>query len=219
MHLIARQLYFAPFAAVILSVFTVSAWAYDGRTVDQEISTDGAHSVQIKQRIGDLVIRGGGGDSMRVEVQVRCAGSGTPDCRHAAAKVRIDWGRKGSRLEVRIIGTSRLSSRHIRITTTVKMPDTLPLETDTAIGNVTISDLKSDIEVDIGEGDAELTLKKKVVRRINLDVGVGDARIVLAGTQINDSGKVLDAVDWSNPEGKTLVEVDVGIGDAVVTLE
>jgi|GEM_PF-4326372 len=219
MYLAPRQLFFAPFAVAILSVFTVSAWAYDGRTVDQEISTDGARSVQIKQRIGDLAIRGGGGDSVRIEVQVRCAGTGTPDCRHAAAKVRIDWGRKGSRLEVRIIGTSRFSSRHIRINTTVKMPDTLPLETDTAIGNVTISDLKSDIEVDIGEGDAELTLKKKVVRRVNLDVGVGDARIVLGGTQIDDSGKVLDAVDWSNPEGKTLVEVDVAIGDAVVKLE
>lgn len=193
--------------------------AYDGRTVQQTISTDGVHSVQVKQRIGNLEIRGAGGDSMEVEVKVTCAGANAPDCRHAAAKVRVDWGRKGSRLEVNVVGTSRLSSRHIRIYTTVKMPRTLPLETDTAIGNVTIKDMESDIEVDVGEGDATLTLKKKIVRRVNLDVGVGDARIHLGGTQIDNSGKVLDAVDWSNPEGKTLVEVDVAIGNAVVRLE
>ena len=213
------NLFATPLLVAFLALVAAPALGYDGRTVNHDIKTEDVRSVKIKQRIGDLAIQGGGSDTLAIEIQVQCAGSNTTDCRRAAAKVRVEWRRRGSRLDVRVLGSSRFSSRHIRIDTTIKMPNTLPLETDTAIGDVTIADLKSDIEVDIGEGNAKLTLKRKVVRRVNLDVGVGDARILLGGTQIDDSGKVLDAVDWTNPEGKTIVEVDVGIGDAVVTLE
>jgi hypothetical protein len=209
-------------AALLLPLATLIAaplHSYDGRTVEEQIPAEGVRSVQVKQRIGDLTIRGTDGDTLRVTAAVRCAVSEDGDCRHAATKVRVDWSRKGSRLEIEVRGTSRLSARHIRVETTVEMPRTLPLETDTASGDVTISKLESDIEVDIGEGNAELTLQQSVVRRVNLDVGVGDARILLGDGAIDSSGKVLDAVDWSNREGKTIVEVDVGIGDAVVRLE
>jgi hypothetical protein len=195
------------------------ALGYEGRTFDQEINPDGARSVEFRQRFGNQTFEGTSGDKIQVEVRVRCAGDHSADCRHAAAKVRVDWERKGSRLVIRVVGTSRFSSRHIRLDTVVHLPTELPLEADTVSGDITVKDFQGDLNIDVAEGDVELHLKKKAVRRVNLDVGVGNAKIFLEDSEVDASGRFLDAVDWSNPEGRSIVEVDVGVGDAIVRLD
>ncbi|MDY7096177.1 MAG: DUF4097 family beta strand repeat-containing protein [Acidobacteriota bacterium] len=189
------------------------------RTVDQSIPIEGVSSLHVILRIGDLTVRGTEGTDAEAQVKIHCVSNEKDKCRDAAAKIGLAWVRDDQVLRLRITGTSRLSSRHIHIESRLEAPASLPLEIDVGAGDVHLAQTTSDVEIDIGAGDATAQLSKSAMRVVRLDVNAGDAQLTADGATVEGSGLVHKALNWTQGEGKAILEIDIGSGDARVRLD
>lgn len=189
------------------------------RTFEQAIPSGDAASVHAILRIGDLEIIGTDTAEARAEVTITCDSGDKDRCVDAARKIGLAWVRDNNVLRLRVTGTSRLASRHISVQTRLQVPHKLPLEIDVGVGDVFMKEVAADVEVDVGAGDVNLRLKKADVRAVNLDVNAGAAELYVDGGKVEGSGLVHRALNWKGGEGRAVIEVDIGSGDARIHLD
>lgn len=189
------------------------------RTIDQSIPIEGVSSLHTILRIGDLSVQGTEGTNATAQVKIDCVSSDKERCREAAGKIGLAWVRDDQVLRLRVTGTSRLSSRHIHIEARLEVPANLPLEIDVGAGDVHLAQTTSDVEIDIGAGDATVQLAKSAIRVVQLDVNGGEAQLTADGATVEGSGLVHKALNWTQGEGKAILEIDIGSGDARVRLD
>ncbi|MCB1055292.1 MAG: hypothetical protein KDD11_07230 [Acidobacteria bacterium] len=189
------------------------------RTFEQAIPTGDAASVHAILRIGDLEVVGTAGTEAKAVVTVRCDSGEQDRCADAARKIGLSWVRDNTVLRLRVTGTSRISSRHISVSTHLEVPQMLPLEIDVGVGDVFMKQVAADVEVDVGAGDVNLSFSRGDVRAVNLDVNAGAAELYVDGGKVEGSGLVHKALNWKSGAGRAVVEVDVGSGDARIRLD
>jgi hypothetical protein len=99
------------------------------------------------------------------------------------------------------------------------MPAALALEADMGVGAVAIAGLQKDISVDVGVGDAEISVKAADYGRVSGDAGVGDIKVdSSSGEGKSQRAVVSDSVDWV-ADGSASINADVGVGDVQINLD
>jgi len=119
---------------------------------------------------------------------------------------------------------------------TIEMPANIELNLSHGVGDISIQGVRSGLEIECGVGDIEVEVAEGDIT-VDLGVGtavviapaaayasaegaggVGDARLTVRGEKISSGGFVSHAASWSG-EGASHIEVSVGVGDAVITLD
>lgn len=189
------------------------------RTLDSEVSLSGATTTKVKSSVGDLVVVGEGGDKIKVHADIQCSNAGDADCKEAAERIAIGSRRSGDELVIEIEGFPRLTSKGLSVNARVELPRALPLSVHSGVGDITVSGMMGNVEIDTGVGDVRVTTQSNHLRSIGLDTGVGEVELKIDGQTIEGAGFVGKGLDWSQGKGSATLEVDTGVGDISVTLE
>jgi hypothetical protein len=105
-----------------------------------------------------------------------------------------------------------------KITVRVELPHALAVHVDLKVGEAEVRDMNSDVEIEVGVGDAELTMAQEFVHSAHVKAGVGDATLKHGGQYEDGDGIVGKEVLWDEGRGVARLRVKVGVGDANVRL-
>lgn len=118
----------------------------------------------------------------------------------------------------------------------IRIPSTLALKLTHGVGDISISGADSgigielgvgevgvenaggDISVELGVGTAVVRARAEAYASAEGAAGVGDARLTILGQKIASGGFVSHSATWEG-DGTFHIEVEVGVGDAVITLD
>ncbi len=205
--------------AILLAVSALPASAATVRTLDNEAALTGASLVQVDIGVGDLVVTGSNGDKVKVRLDIRCSDPGSSDCKQAADGISVGDRRRGDELLIKIEGYPKFGDKGLSLAAQVEVPRGIHLSVDTGVGNVTVSGMSHDLEIDARVGDVKVTMDAAALRSVELDTGVGNVELTIEGQTIEGTGLVVKGLEWNRGKGAARMEVDCGVGDIRVTLE
>jgi hypothetical protein len=129
-----------------------------------------------------------------------------------------DW--RGGKLHVEIRGYGHGHTGDLEVRGTIVVPAGRELQVDMGVGELDIRGVSGRLDVDLGVGDVTVRMAAADVRSVSIDAGVGDTTLRLPGGPVDDERSFVSSeIDWNEGRGAARVAVDVGVGDAVVTLE
>jgi hypothetical protein len=98
---------------------------------------------------------------------------------------------------------------------TLRIPKDASIDLDIGVGEVDIEDAARDVKVDMGVGSTDIELESDDYRSIYIETGVGDASLKGFDNIESTRSVVSEEISWRG-EGKYMISVDVGVGDASV---
>jgi hypothetical protein len=228
---------------LVLSVLLVLALPADAggpRTLSETLPVAGIDSVDLDSGIGDVsIVAVEGAQEISIEVVLTPRRGGFFSSKRQAEReveaASLETSVKGGRL-VLGIQPSAEDDRRFEERWTIGMPPQVALTLDHGVGDIAIRGITAGVEIDSGVGDIEvdaadgdvvvdLGVGTAVVlgaasayRSAEAAGGVGDARLTVLGELISSGGFLSHAASWSG-DGTHRVEVSVGVGDAVITLD
>lgn len=206
-------------ASALFIPCTAAASAATVRTLENEAALTGATMVQVDIGVGELVITGSNGDKVKTHVEVHCADPASGDCKQAADKISVGDRRRGEELLIEIEGYPKFGDKGLSLVARVEVPRNLHLSVDAGVGEVEVSNMTNDLDVDVRVGDVEVTMDAAALASVELDAGVGDVELTIGGQTIEGSGLVGKGLEWNQGKGRARLEVDCGVGDIEVTLQ
>jgi hypothetical protein len=226
--------------AIILLACTPSVDAADPRTLTHIEPAAAIEVLDLDSGIGDVMITAREGiDDIAIEVQLtpRRGGffSSKRQAEQAVEAAYLHAVSKGHRLVLRIDPPADEDRRfeeqwtieipaHIKLTLdhgvgdVVILGNAAGLEIDSGVGDVDVQALKGDITIDLGVGTAVVRAPASAYASAEGAGGVGDARLTVLDKRIEGGGFVGHSATWTG-DGRHHIEVSVGVGDAVITLD
>ncbi len=226
--------------AIVLLACAVSVDAADQRTLTHSEPVATIEVLDLDSGIGDVKITAREGvDHIAIEVQLtpRRGGffSSKRQAERAVEAASLRAISKGNRLVLRIDPPAdedrRFEERwtieipaHIRLTLDHGVGDVVirgiaaGVEIDSGVGDVNVQVLEGDVAIDLGVGTAVVHAPASAYASAEGAGGVGNARLTVQGERISSSGFVGHSASWTG-SGNYHIEVSVGVGDAVITLD
>jgi hypothetical protein len=228
------------FVLPIVLVCAVTAEAAGSRTLTRTVQAGEIEALDLNSGIGDVTITARDGlDEVTIEVVLTPRRGGLFSSKRQAERdveaASLEAAVRRESLRLRISPTDdedrRFEERWI-----IEMPSRLAIKLEHGVGDVVIRAATAGIELDSGVGDVDVEAAKG---NINIDLGVGtavvrapaavyaaadaaggvgNARLTVLGEKIEGGGFVSHAASWSG-DGSYRIDVSVGVGDAVITLD
>ena len=189
------------------------------RDTSAGIDLGSAEKVFVDFEVGELRIEVGKGQRVEVELDLRCK-SRSASCERRLEEVEIFLEQRGSKVVVSFEGLSKRLSNKFETECLVRIPAAARLSVDMGIGDLEIEGVERDIFVDLGIGQASLSLPERSVRSVYLDTGIGESKVWGSEGSITTSRPFLigSEVEWESGPGKAEIVVDLGIGEIWVDL-
>lgn len=188
------------------------------RTLTTELPTAGVQRVELRLPPGSIRIEPSPDGRLRAMLDVHCAFD-NERCEERAQRLVFESSRRANTLEVRVEGMSSLASIGLHVRGRILVPRGTALEVDLPAGELKISGVKGDLNVDVGAGEVVIALHEGDVRSVRLGVGIGEATLSVAGRSIEGSGWLGQKVRWGEGGGASRVAVNLGVGELDVTLD
>ncbi|UCE19112.1 MAG: hypothetical protein JSV84_01840 [Gemmatimonadota bacterium] len=207
---------------VIATLFVLDAAVFADttvRTLTKELSVEEAEWVFIELPIGELEVKGSGGNVLSFHLKVKCEDRDSDKCRRAAEDIELEVDQHSDGIEIGIDHWPKFRNKGMSLEGFLEVPRQLVLEIDMGVGEVDISGMEDDIEIDIGVGEVSIEMNESEVRSVSLDAGVGDATLRVGGRTIEGSGFIGHGLDWREGSGKAYIEIDCGVGSIDVYLD
>lgn len=207
--------------ATAVLAFALPAAAEDHprvRSLNGDVPTTGVERVELRLPPGTVRIEPSRDGRLRVELGIHCSFD-DERCEARAEQLSLETERRGNTLELRVDGMSNLSSLRLHVRGRILVPQGKPLEVDFPAGELTISGVRSDLNVDVGAGEVRIVMHEGDVRSVRLGVGIGEASLSVAGRSIEGSGWLGHKVRWGEGSGASRVAVNLGVGELDVTLD
>ena len=225
---------------VVVLVCAVTVSAAGPRTLTSNVPVGPIEVLDLQSGIGDVkVIAREGLDEVAIEVILTPRRGGffsskrraEQDVQAASLKAKA----KGKKLLIGIDPPAD-DERRFEERWTIEIPATIALNLSHGVGDISINGVRAGLEIECGVGDIEARVPEGDIN-VELGVGtavviapadayasaegaggVGDARLTVRGEKISSGGFVSHAASWSG-NGAHHIEVSVGVGDAVITLD
>lgn len=220
-------------------VFAVPAMAESSRVLTGTIDAGDLESVRLDAGVGDIdVTATQGATEVTVEIRLKPRRGGFFSSLKKAqrevdeAELRMDTSRGVLRLEIE----TESDDRHFEERWNIEIPARLAFDLELGVGDVEIRDLSGSLSAEIGVGDlnaegvsgdltVEVGVGEATIRAAATHYGsvagsggVGDAKLVVRGRKVASSGFVGHSAEWTG-EGEHFIEIEIGVGDAEVTLD
>jgi hypothetical protein len=226
--------------AIAILTCAVLSEAATPRTLTRNVPIGAIEVLDLASGIGDVkVIARDGLDEVAIEVTLTPRRGGFfSSMRQAekevqAASLRADV--KGEKLKLGIDPPAD-DERRFEERWTIEVPADIELRINHGVGDISIQGVRAGLEIESGVGDiqvetaeGDITIELGVGTAVviaSADVyasaegagGVGDVRLTVRGEKISSGGFISHAASWSG-NGTHHIEVAVGVGDAVITLD
>ncbi len=226
--------------AIVLLASALSLDAAGPRILSHNEPATAIEVLDLDSGIGDVKITAREGvDDIAIEVQLtpRRGGffSSKRQAEQAVEAAYLHVVSKGHRLVLRIDPPADEDRRfeeqwtieipaHIKLTLDHGVGDVVVLgiaaglEIDCGVGDVDVQALEGDVTIDLGVGTAVVRAPASAYASAEGAGGVGNARLTVLGKRMESGGFVGHSASWTG-DGSHQIEVSVGVGDAVITLE
>ena len=206
---------FLPVFALVASlaaVGSIAAAADNVNTVKHVYSAAGVSRLSVDNRVGEVRIRPGTGDSY--EVIVNLEGNRHGLMRKLKSVDGLDITAKTSNGRLHL----KFNEDDVEADWTILLPKVLPEEVgvNLGVGEVDLVAPSAAISIDLGVGDVDVTTAKASAGDITLTVGVGEASVRGTPNAVKASGVASNVS--TKGDGSRDVTVTVGVGDASVVL-
>lgn len=182
-----------------LPVHASKDWNYEETRHDARDFGSGG-SVHVHMTVGDLRIRRGDSDKIRLEYTVKS--------RHEKnvkqARVEIDVQGKNATIEF-----LAPSGGNTNFDVELEVPQNTTLDVREKVGDVRIENVEGDKYLDLGVGDIRVAKEKMGYRLLNASTGIGDVNSDSYGETKGWLGKTLKY----HGDGKYELRAHVGVGD------
>jgi len=206
--------------ALAAALLSPAASRAASRNLDTTIPTAGVASLRLVLAVGEIEVRGDGGEELRAELSVRCRRDSS--CAGKIENVHLDSTRQGDRLIFTVRGYPKLlNSDNMQVDGVVHVPAGLPLDIDMKVGKLGVNAVGSDVRVDMGVGEVRVNVAADGIGRVHLDSGVGEATLRSPSGRFEARRSMLIGakLDWREGRGAALVDVDLGVGEVTVDLD
>jgi hypothetical protein len=226
--------------AFMIVAVSVLAHSADSRTITRNLAAEGIQVLDLDTGIGDVEIRALDSiDEVRIEILLTPRRGGFFSSKRKAEQeveaASLSAKTKGNRLALHIEPKAD-DDRRFEENWSIEVPSGFKVEINHGVGDLDIRGPIKGIEIDSGVGDIlvevaegditiDLGVGKAVVRAPAAAYasaegagGVGDAQLTILGEKISSGGFVSHVATWSG-KGRDHIEVSVGVGDAVITLD
>jgi hypothetical protein len=226
--------------AIVLATCAVLVDAADSRTLTYNEPVAAIEVLDLDSGIGDVKITAREGiDDIAIEVILTPRRGGFFSSKRQAEReveaASLHASSKGNRLVLRIDPQADEDRRfeeqwtielptHIRLTLDHGVGDVVihgiaaGLDIDSGVGDVDVQVLEGDVTIDLGVGTAVIHAPASAYASAEGAGGVGDCRLTVHGERIPSGGFVGHSATWTG-DGRHHIEVSVGVGDAVITLD
>jgi hypothetical protein len=207
------------FALLALAASTV-ALGGDYRDIAASHELAEGQSVYIDFNAGSLDIETNSENRVDVELEVECKWR-SDDCEDLLDEVEVDWRSSDRRLVLRIEGLSSWRRAKVEFDATIRVPATAALTVEMGAGSLAIEERANDLRVDMGAGEVRVWMDEAAVDSVSLDVGVGDAQLRGESERVSGRRSMLigSEIYWDDGPGDAIVDIELGVGEAVVYLE
>ena len=228
-------------SSVILTLvfFALTVHADGPRTLTESLPAGAIESLDLDTVVGDVEITARSNtDEVVIAVLLTPRRGGFFSSKRQAerevAEARLSTTTAGQRLTLSIEPKSK--DQRFEEHWTIEIPARLEVNLDHGVGDVKIRGVAGGLGIDSGVGEILVEISEGDVV-INLGVGtavvrapagayasaegaggVGDARISVQGTRISSDGFIGHSARWTG-DGTFHIEVEVGVGDAVINLK
>lgn len=198
---LCRKLLFVVLAAAFssLPVHASNDWNYEETRHDARDFVSGG-SVHVHMTVGDLRIRRGDSDKIRLEYTV---------------KSRREKNVKEGRAEINVVGKNATieffapSGGNTNFDVELEVPQNTNLDVHEKVGDVRIENVEGDKYLELGVGDIRVAKEKMGYRMLNASTGIGDVNSDSYGETTGWLGKTLKY----HGDGKYELRAHVGVGD------
>jgi hypothetical protein len=189
------------------------------RTIDHQFSAADIAGIHLDFPVGEMQVDAGAGREVRIQLKLECDSQRQTRCVEAAKGVEVVAGRSGDRMHVQLKGWPKGGTRGLEAHFVVVVPRDLPLKAELGVGEMRISGVESDLNVDLGVGEVNVKMPESAVASVSVDTGVGEAGLFAQGHRWESGGLVSRELHWNEGRGKAAVNVDCGVGEAQVRLD
>jgi len=99
----------------------------------------------------------------------------------------------------------------------VELPSLERTQLDLAVGQMNVSVGKTNLEVDLGVGEVNVTMPRRYAGEIDMEVGVGGVNL-RGADNVDNHRSITSGETTGRGDGSSSIEVDVGVGKATVVL-
>jgi hypothetical protein len=159
-----------------------------------------AGSVHLRGVVGDVHIKRGDSNMIRLEYRVRSRSE------NAAKEARADFDVRGNDAMIEFHVPSR-GNTNIEIE--LEVPQNSNLDIHQKVGDITIDKIEGDKDIELGVGDIRVASERSKYKLVRADTGIGDVHSAGYGETRGWLGKKLKY----RGEGKYELRAHVGVGD------
>ncbi len=188
------------------------------RKVHQTYFAGDLRRVEVDLAIASLRIEGTDGNNVEVELTLDCTRQDATKCQQRASQIQIHPRQTQDKLRVDLRNTPTGRLGGIQASMVVKMPRNLDLEVDFTGGDVNVTDILGNIEIDTGTGAVDVTYPQDLAGKVKVALGAGSGELLLRdGSKVGASGWPR-SIHWQGPGSRT-IEVDGGASYVTVRLK
>jgi len=226
------------FLAFAIAALAVPTQAATTRTLADEVPAAGIERLQLESGVGDVEIVASDRDTVALEVVLKPRRGGIFSSMTRAERevdeARLEVTTDRGTLSLSIASSS--SERRFEERWSVQVPARLALDLtvgvgdvqvrgaaggvtlESGVGDVLLGVAGGDVALEVGVGDVAVTAPADGYGRVDCSGGVGEGRVTVRGTTVEGGGFVGHSTTWKG-DGPARLKLEVGVGDARVTLE
>lgn len=176
-------------------------------------------TVRVDFPVGTLRVEPTDAGKVSFDLTVKCKGRSQADCEERADQIRIESDEAGGVLSLKVKGYPKYRSHNIELRGVLRVPAELALRIEMGVGDLRITDIQGDLDVDLGVGDADIHTSERAVRSVEVSTGVGDAAVFASGGRVRRHSFISSSASWDEGRGKSNVNLNVGVGDGTVRVD
>ena len=181
------------------------------RSFEASYTASNATELSVESGVGSIELIRYSGQTIEVEMTAEEAETSFFSDANLDA-VELVAQQNGNRLQLSVP-----EQDNVKLTWRIKLPQIASVNIDLGIGEVIGEMNAADLDVDIGIGELDIILFGDVAD-VKADVGIGDVNIEGAATQQKERA-FISASGNASGRGQARVNVDVGIGEANITIQ
>lgn len=190
-----------------------TSFAATSATRDHTIEVEDATEIVFEGGVGSMKFEPTTGTDMRIELDIE-ADRNWWGRRRDVDGIDIEVTRRGDRL---IIELNEKDLDNLELHWRIALPEVEKTSINLGVGQIIAEVGDTELNVDLGVGEARISAPLQHVGRVETSAGVGDASITGGSDTVNDRAFV-SANARGRGEGNRDVDVQVGVGDASVSL-
>ncbi|MBI2381772.1 MAG: hypothetical protein HYV16_13555 [Gammaproteobacteria bacterium] len=195
------------------ALFSASALAdSDSRRFEKDFSAEDIKLVRLDGGVGEIRVKASDDERIHVSVKVDAQNKSWFSKDVELDEVELKAEEDGDSLQLSVEGED------IGEDWELALPAGMALDIDHGVGEVRVEGVSGDIAVDLGVGELDIEAEEKQLGQVMMDVGVGDADIRGGKLRSRKSGMPLAQEMRYEGEGEQEVRVELGVGDAKLSL-